>query len=420
MKILVITVGGSHQPIVTSISQNKPDRIHFLCSQKSDEMVDDICARAKVDDISRQVQIIKDEDDLNICYADSLKLLDGLRSEFPEAEIIADYTGGTKSMSAGLAAAVLDAKGITLGLVTGERFDLIQVADGTQSLRTSHAVQIHLERRQQVISNCFNTFDYPTAISWLEEASGLPDINSEKKAMLQRWLSLARALDSWDKFDHASAWHLLHNYRPKYTELVMFLEAVIWSRRKLDVEFSSQQLLGLRRKPKGHGYEVVEDLFFNAQRRAAQRRFDDAVARLYRALELLAQTRLKLGYDIDTGNVSLERLPSELREEYQRLADSKGKIKLPLTPAFELLAMLADFYREPLGTLYKQYMNKVKEFLSIRNKSLLAHGLTPVRAEDWEKASSFFARLKNKAFEGLDLKPYAAGIQFPLNPEEKN
>lgn len=417
MRILVVTIGGSPQPIVTSIAQNKPDRIHFLCSQKSEKILNDICVQAKADDIPRPVKIIEDEDDLNVCYAESLRLLDGLRSEFPDAEIIADYTGGTKSMSAGLAAAALDTKEITLGLVTGERFDLTQVADGTQSLRTSHAIQIHLERRLQTISTCFTTFDYPAAIGWIREALQLPDIDAEKKAILQRWLSLARALDSWDKFDHASAWNLLRNYRAKYTKLVMFLGAVVWSRKKLDADFGQQGLPDLSISPKGHGYELVEDLFLNAQRRAARHKFDDAVARLYRALELLAQTRLKLKYDIDTSDVSLEQLPPELREDYQKLADSKGKIKLALTPAFELLAKLVDSAPEPLGALYRQYENQLKDFLAIRNKSLLAHGFTSVRAADYEKANSFFASLMNKAFEVLDLKPYTARIQFPLNPE---
>ena len=140
----------------------------------------------------------------------------------------------------------------------------------------------------------------------------------------------------------------------------------------------------------------------------------------YRALELLAQARLKFEYSIDTGDISLRLLPRELRKEYRKLTDSNGKIKLALNPAFELLANLDDFYHEPIGNLYKQYENKLKNFLSIRNKSLLAHGLTPVHAEDYEKADSFFTSFMNKAFERLDVKLYAARTQFPLNPEGDN
>ncbi len=425
MIILVVSVGGSLQPIVTSIAQSKPDKVYFLCSRGSSGSVEEICTKAKAENITRKVDIIDDIDDLNKCYADSLALLQRLRDEFPEARIIADYTGGTKSMSAGLAAAALDTENVTLGLVSGARFNLTQVTDGTQSLRTSQAIKIRLERRLPTIYKCFANFDYPAAMSWLEETLMLPDISSEKTAMLQSWLALARALDSWDKFDHASAWKTLHNYRAEYTGLVMFLEAVIWSRKKLNQDFERQPLPGITRSPrrgmsedgKGHGYELVEDLLLNARRRAIQGRFDDAVARLYRALELLAQARLKLKYNINTGDVSTKLLPQPLQEEYQEMASRAGTIKLSLIKDFELLAKLAGLYTEPLGTLYKKYKNRVKDFLSIRNKSLMAHGMTPVNADDFEKANALVASLMDGTFEALHLKLYTPRVQFPAHPQ---
>ncbi|MFI5383510.1 MAG: hypothetical protein ACHQXK_04660, partial [Methanosarcina thermophila] len=39
MKVLVMTVGGSCAPLVTSIRQNRPDIIHFLCSEDSKESI---------------------------------------------------------------------------------------------------------------------------------------------------------------------------------------------------------------------------------------------------------------------------------------------------------------------------------------------------------------------------------------------
>lgn len=417
MIILVVSVGGSLQPIVTSIAQSKPDRVYFLCSRGSSGSVEEICTKAKAENITRKVDIIDDIDDLNKCYADSLALLQHLRDEFPEAKIIADYTGGTKSMSAGLAAAALDIENVTLGLVSGARFNLTQVADATQSLRTSQATRIRLERRLPLISKCFANFDYPAAMSWLEEALTLPDISSEKIAMLQSWLALARALDSWDKFDHASAWKILCNYRAGYTGLVMFLEAVIWSRKKLDTSLHVEELPELSDSPKGHGYESVEDLYLNAQRRASQGRFDDAVARLYRTLELLAQTRLKLAYGIDTGDIVLAKLPPEMRKEYEKLAEGAGRIRLSLTKAFDLLAKWAEFHDEPLGSLYReQYREKLRNFLGIRNKSLMAHGFTPIRADNYRKEELFVKHLLDEAFGRLHLKPYVSRTQFPPSP----
>ena len=38
---------------------------------------------------------------------------------------------------------------------------------------------------------------------------------------------------------------------------------------------------------------MVEDLLLNAERRAIQGRYEDAIGRIYRAIELIAQIRLK-------------------------------------------------------------------------------------------------------------------------------
>ena len=80
-----------------------------------------------------------------------------------------------------------------------------------------------------------------------------------------------------------------------------------------------ERILG--RSKKSSGYEKVGDLLRNAERRAAQSRFDDAVARLYRALELFAQLRLRKilsregpnGEEMGQGfKLPLEGLPEEL------------------------------------------------------------------------------------------------------------
>ena len=38
-KILVISVGGSHEPIIKSIDNINPDAVYFLCSQKSSDEI---------------------------------------------------------------------------------------------------------------------------------------------------------------------------------------------------------------------------------------------------------------------------------------------------------------------------------------------------------------------------------------------
>ena len=74
-------------------------------------------------------------DDLNTCYIDALQIIEQARSDFPEAHIIVDYTGGTKSMTAGLTAAALDDGKCDISLVAGRRDDLVVVQDQTEFVR---------------------------------------------------------------------------------------------------------------------------------------------------------------------------------------------------------------------------------------------------------------------------------------------
>src|SRR5207245_1390146 len=96
--------------------------------------------------------------------------------------------------------------------------------------------------------------------------------------------------------------------------------------------------------------ELVADLLANARRCATGRRFDDAVARLYRAVEALAQTRLRMEYGIgDTSHVPLEELPEGLRAAKAPQAQD-GAVWLALQDAYTLLRERGD----PLGECFRR------------------------------------------------------------------
>ena len=99
----------------------------------------------------------------------------------------------------------------------------------------------------------------------------------------------------------------------------------------------------------------------------------------------IAQYRLKMKYEIDTSDVDTWHLKTlgmerKVLEKYEELRDEKGKIKLPLRKDFELLQDLGD-------EIGKKFLEdkKMQDLLSRRNKSILAHGLVPVKREDAER-----------------------------------
>lgn len=384
--ILLFTVGGTHQPIVRSIQQNRPDFVHFLCSAdsgktkgsytqvmglgkvlKSDPRLEqpdlpNIVTLTGLDEKRFAVHQIEGFDNLNDCYLTALRLLEAIHEEYPEARIIADYTGGTKSMTAGLAAAALDDGRCEIQLVTGVRQDLRQVTDQTESVRPVHVWDAQATRRMKAARDFLARFDYAGAIRVLEEATAR-FASDRTMARLQRWLCLCRAFDAWDRFAHATARHLIEPYRKDFVPYGIFLDAVVEGKSR-------------------HGFEWVEDLLLNAERRAVQGRFDDAVGRLYRALELTAQVWLQQRYGIDTGNVDLGRVPDSIKARVEKERSEGDKIKAGLFLAWDIIAAFTD---DPLGARFRSERDALKDFLNVRNESLFAHGVTPIGERDYQR-----------------------------------
>jgi len=145
---------------------------------------------------------------------------------------------------------------------------------------------------------------------------------------------------------------------------------------------------------------LLIDLINNAERRIKEGKYDDAVARLYRAFELIAQIKLlELGLideirlkDNKIFAILLEKLKEktsndivEKYKEYQKPDDTNnGVIKIALKKDYELLSDL----KEELGNVYKELedkKSKISKLLKNRNNSILAHGLEPVEKQTAEE-----------------------------------
>lgn len=415
--ILILSVGGSPQPVVTSIQFNRPDFVWFFCSDDGPKVKGSyveavgeglVCKSSyKVDSpdspcIATQAGLtagrfdhlrVAGFDNLNDCYLRCLELIERLHSEDPDAKLIVDYTGGTKSMTAGLAAAALDDGRCEIVLVTGARQDLRAVTNQTQLVRPVLVWDAQVKRSLVHVEAMLSRFDYAGAVRLLEETSRR--FASDKTLeMLQAWLAACRAFEAWDRFDHATARTLLQPDRPQWKSYLGFLAMLLDN--------------------KGHGWELVEDLLLNAQRRAAQHRFDDTVGRLYRALELTAQIWLEKRHGINTGDVDLQRVPESIRDELTSRRAHDGKIRIGLNDAWSLTAAFAD---DPLGVAYTQSKSKLLSFLMTRNESLFAHGTRPVTDRDYRSHGLFVEQFISNAIESavaaLNLRSFASLPQFP-------
>jgi CRISPR-associated protein (TIGR02710 family) len=172
---------------------------------------------------------------------------------------------------------------------------------------------------------------------------------------------LSRAFDAWDRFDHVAAFDLLDAYRPRIGQAwVSYFNAL----KTLTQESPAQEPARLF------------DLWRNAERRAAQGRYDDAVARVYRLLEWSAQWLLRTHCGIDTADVPADRLPEGITLTVNR----KGKHQAGLFTAWQLVGQLTS---GPASLLAKTHLETLRDRVEVRNHSILAHGFTPIAQADW-------------------------------------
>lgn len=431
-KILMLTVGGSHQPIVTAIRSLQSDRVVFICSAGSKgsetqvkgegtpcevrrgteviERLPNIPKQAGLGDRfdpNRDLILIQEPDDLSECYQKASSGIQAIYKEFPDAQIMADYTGGTKSMSVGLAMAALDHQA-TLYVTTGNRTNIIKVDRGELTAQAVVAPLVAQRTIEQFLPIVLQQYNYPAASVELKRLLSSMALPPETKRQIQDLYACCSGFDAWDRFEHEEALQLLEPQmkRSEIRQLVIFLKRIISSRGQIDHKFDASN------GTNGHDYEIVQDLLLNAERRATQERYDDAVGRLYRAIELLAQIRLLKSYGIKTGNVETQQLPESLQEKYEKMRSPRG-ILLGLRNSYELLSELPD---DPLGQLYKKNANRIISALETRNNSLFAHGFKPINSSNYQQVSEVIITFIESGINAvIPAKSKSNLLQFPTN-----
>ena len=152
------------------------------------------------------------------------------------------------------------------------------------------------------------------------------------------------------------------------------------------------------------------DLWLNAQRRAAQGRYDDAVARGYRLLEWTAQWLLGT-VGVDTSDLRPEQIP----ESISVAANPDGKRQAGLRVAWALAAHhLGGDVARFVGAEDSHMLDQLRK----RNYSILAHGDQPIAAQDWLAFSAWLDSalipLLQQQAAGVGLKVLAP--QLPRQP----
>jgi CRISPR-associated protein (TIGR02710 family) len=401
--LLVSSLGGSVDPVVASVLAEKPAQLVLIVTQESRKLIDqrpgqDIQSKLATTDVASLLGsrlddvLLDDAQDLQHCIEVIHRRLSGLVRKWAARSsthrVMVDFTGGTKCMSAALC-------------FVAQRWPcILRYVGGTQ--RTAGGIGVVVSGYEYFLEshNPWNSLGYQTAadaILLVNEGSpaaasalidrAVPQITaSHVKRALQTLRQLASALHSWDLFDHIRAITFLDSVQKNQNDLLYFWTEESCERTASEIAQVASYLRTLTTADESHRYRALSlDLLANAARRLHEERFDDAVARCYRAIEALAQARLAEAHGIvPTKRVPFERIPGPMAARLGPARPPDGSVMLALQQDFELLrgyddAMGHRFYELGLGRETRTSP------LQARNDSIIGHGDRPLNRETAER-----------------------------------
>jgi CRISPR-associated protein (TIGR02710 family) len=391
MKVLILTVGTTREPLEVALSEHAPEGVVFLASQASHPVAAELL-RDYGASFRHHTLLLEDAESLLEAYQ---KALLALRKalEWEAKAIVADLTGGTKPMAAGLTLA-LTGRGVVFSYVGGERRDpeTGRVLSGNERLRLLEDPTARFGLREWAgFTRAWNALNLGMALSELESLLSRPLSPSEAR-FYRAMQGVVEGLMEWDRFRHQEALKRLSAHLP-----VALAVAEAWGhggkvRVLKGLEALLPHLQSIVEAGEKPTFPLLQDLLANAERRAALGRFDDALARLYRALELAVEADLqeRLGFTLKDPKTWPEDFPESLRE---RVLKPRGLMEL-LEAAFDL--DLAFGQRGTLAQRLYGEKNRLQALLQKRHGSILAHGTRPVEREDYERLRDFLAGLDER------------------------
>lgn len=392
-RVLVATVGTGRErrdiarAIAYSVVKSRATHVLLLCSQKTAAetlpCVQEVLPASVVQ--KEWVCPAGDEDDVQKLVVAWGERIAPIIQPWLPAEVLADFTSGTKAMSAALVVwAVQFGHAVQLSYVTGPRDQTGRATQSTDVIRFCPTL-VHARRTLDRAVEFFAAADFAAARVLTEPLltiDQLPHDGMRKQA--RRLHYLAAAWEAWDRFDWRKAFSHFHQLGRELEDWGTAEESATLLRQK---ELLTQ-LKGCS-SPGAYPDVLIADLMANTQRCVRRGQYDNATARLYRATEMLGQKILRETYKLDSGNVEVTKLPALMQQEYgRRQGDAKdGKLKLGLQETWSLIHRLGHRAGAQFVKVYDIEKNRGElcELLKKRNQSLLAHGSIPIGKDVCDK-----------------------------------
>ena len=231
-------------------------------------------------------------------------------------QIIMDYTSGTKTMSAAMACCGMfyskDLISIGGDRSTGE------VSAGTEIINYQNLYKIYDKFALMRIRNNFNSNRFMPCIDILNH---IVDLSIHKDSLL----NLCKAYYSWDNMEFEKAYEHL---------IKVDIKEIEFAEIRRDIK-KNLNALGNIVKSKSVNLKncyILASLINNSIRKAEEYKYDDAIARLYRSFELIAQIELTKynikSSDIDISVLKENKVSDEFIEDLEKTIEDDPEINL--------------------------------------------------------------------------------------------
>lgn len=412
VKYLIVSVGTSYEPIVLTISLLKPERIHFLYTEQSEKTIDkvaDFCG-LKFSQVEKS-RVVETESidvyrEIKECY---------MRWNKPE-KVYVDFTGGTKAMS-------------TAAAMAGSVIHLQMIYCGTNQYMTDFRKPYPGSERLYLISNpmsifgdleidkayaLFSQHNYAGACEKLEKLKEeVP--NPQVRQELSNAYLLAKTYECWDALDFSAAYRMIGKLNQEIKRDLSNSSSFLLANRleileKQEIILAKlNELPGLVRERKQREilgtpelmYPLMFTMYQNALVRERQEKYDMATLLFYRLLEMIEQRRL-IQYNLYVTKMDYTNIRRNKEDAVIPFNELKNKVmgikkelfgqcnssylpeQVSLLEGFIILAALEDeLISKDKNAVAK--LNRIRAMVSLRNNSIFAHGLIPVRESDFFK-----------------------------------
>ena len=421
----IVSVGTSYEPIVLNMKLFQPDRILFLYTEKTEDVLYKIVTYCKLEPDSYEKNKVSERDPLDIYREIKRQYLEWDKPK----KIYIDFTGGTKAMSAAaaMAGAMIDIQLVYVG-TRNYMNDFRKPEPGSETLfYISNPLAVFGDLEIEKAFALFEKYNYAGAqekLAILKES--IPDPDTCRQLHLVYLLS--KAYEAWDALDFLPAYeHMsalnkqLRRDRKQHQKFLMMDFCTLLEQQEVILSYL-KEIPPLMKNKKNieilKNKDIITALMFtmcqNGLVREQQEKYDMATLLFYRLLEMIEQRRLAeynlfvSGMNYKKVKYNLKRTPEfahlSSKDRYDLLKQKVCEIKkqlfgtgesprlqkqVSLMEGFVILYALGDpIAADPSGESTER-LKQIRKMVFLRNHSIFAHGLGPVGFQDFHKFQCF-------------------------------